>query len=320
MKFDSLFRLDLKLLVALQVLLEERSASRAAQRLHLSQSAVSKLLARARLLLDDPLFIRTPRGLEPTKRAELLEPELRHTLDSIQKVISPMTFSPATDQRHFSIASLDSAYHVLLTGFFARIQSQASGVTFDYYDWQQDSVQQLINGRLDLGIMARDFYAAPTWTPSQLPEEICHHILALDKNTCLIRKGHPLLDEIKENLPWNLETYLAQSHIQVCCEGKARWLLDFHLEKSGLYRKLAIKVPSFNAAISFVEHSNLILTVPTLFARQALERYDVCSLPLPVDIDAVAYMLVWHQCSDNEPSHRWLREALVNHTNSIIST
>ncbi len=316
MRFDNLFRLDLKLLVALQVLLEERSASRAAQRLHLSQSAVSKLLSRLRELFDDPLFIRTPWGLEPTMRAEQLEPELRIALERIQKIINPVTFDPESDQRHFVIASIGSAYHVLLTGFFAHIQMHAPGVAFDCHDWHQDSMQQLLSGRIELGVMARDF--SPVWEPGGLPEGISHHVLAVDRNACLLRNGHPLLQHKSAITDWNLDCYLEQSHVQVYCEGNPRWSLDYQLAKTGLQRDLAVKVPDFNAALSIAEHSDLILTAPELFARQAVERYNVSVLPLPIEIEPVTYMLVWHQRYDNELDHCWLRRAIINHVEKIM--
>ena len=318
MRFDGLFRLDLKLLVALQVLLEERSASRAAQRLHLSQSAVSKLLARLREQFDDPLFIRTPRGLEPTRRAEQLEPVLRSGLEGIQKIINPVTFDPASDKRHFVIASLGIAFQVLLSGFFSRIQTQAPRVIFDCLDWQKESINELANGRIELGVIARDKSDNPIWNPGRIPDTINQHILAVDKNVCLVRKGHPVLNVLSTENSWGLDLYLQLSHIQVCCEGESRWTLDFLLAKSGLERHLAVNVPDFNAALSIAEHSNLILTAPELFARQAEKRYNLTMLPLPVEIEPITYMLVWHQRYENELDHRWLRQAIISHVTGLI--
>ncbi|WP_263081884.1 LysR family transcriptional regulator [Endozoicomonas sp. Mp262] len=317
MRFDNLFRIDLKLLVIFQALLEERSASKTAHRLHLSQSAISKALCRLRELFDDPLFIRTPYGLEPTKRAEQLESGLRMALEQIQKLVNPAVFNPETDKRHFVIASIGSSYQVLLTGFFAHIQASAPGVTFDCHDWQPESIQQLLQGSIELAVTARQISDNPVWDLGQLPDSMHHHILAMDENICLLRKDHPFFKEPEARQNWNLSAYLKQNHVQVYCEGKDRWNLDYHLARMGYERNLAVIVPHFHAALSIAEHSDLVFTVPRLFAQQALKRHEVCMLPLPIKIEPVTCMLLWHQRYDNDLAHCWLRKSIIQHVDQM---
>ncbi len=315
MTLDRLFRLDLKLLVGFIALLEERSASRAALRLHLSQSAISKLLGRLRELFDDPLFVRVPHGLEPTPRAIQLEGGVRLALRQLMTAVEPETFSPEHSQRHFMLASIGSAYPVLLTGLFGRIQTLAPGVTMNCYDWQPDSINQLQQGRIELAVIAKEVTDNPTYGTSGLPRSLRYRELAQDCNVCLMRKGHPVLS----GKAWDLATYLSQSHVQVYCEGRDYWLLDYRLDQMNLRRNITVRVPDFHAALSICEHSDLIFTALNLFAGEVLKHHAVVRHPLPFSLEPVTYLLVWHERYDNDSAHIWLRERIMEHVRSRMT-
>ena len=156
MNIDNLARIDLNLLVILKVLLEEQSVTRAASRLHISQSALSKSLNRLRETLDDPLFQRTAHGLKPTAHALILGQKLPNILQDLYQLTQPPTFNPASSNRQFSFAMVESAYETLIPYFIGPMLTTAPNVKLDSYVWTEKSMQDLQQGQIDFGISGRD--------------------------------------------------------------------------------------------------------------------------------------------------------------------
>lgn len=309
MKLDKLSRYDLNLLINLQVLLEEQSVSKAAKRLHVSQSAMSKTLARLRDLFDDPLFIRSAHGLRPTPRAENLQPQLASALQDIQQLIQPPKFDPATTQRDFKIVTLDSAYQLFLPSFFAPLMQAAPNMLLTFEDWSEHSLQGLAQGQVDLGITARENATDSRHQQDPLPHGVKFEHLLEDNFVCLVRKGHPILSKAS----WQISDYLALPHVQASCEGHDRWALDITLAKQNKSRRIVVQVPEFHAALEIARQSDLVFTCPQIFARHAVQNYPLTLLPLPIALDTVTYLLAWHQRYECDPGHKWLREMLYRH-------
>ena len=143
MLLEQLGRIDLNLLIILQVLLEERNGSRAARRLHLSQSAVSKALGRLRETFDDPLFVRSAYGLEPTARALTLQQQLQPILLSLDNLIQPPDFDPANTEREFVIASMDSAFTLFAPLYLSELKRQAPRIRLRYEEWTENSLTEM---------------------------------------------------------------------------------------------------------------------------------------------------------------------------------
>lgn len=156
MNLDKLARIDLNLLVILQVLLEEQSVTRAAYRLNLSQSALSKSLNRLRETLDDPLFQRTSHGLKPTAHAMALSKILPNTLQDLYQLTLPPIFDPATSSRKFTFSMVESAYETLIPSFIGSLLQQAPSIKLDSYLWTGQSFHDLQQGQIDFGIAGRD--------------------------------------------------------------------------------------------------------------------------------------------------------------------
>ncbi|WP_285163657.1 LysR family transcriptional regulator [Shewanella goraebulensis] len=309
MNIDNLAKIDLNLLVILQVLLEEQSVTRAASRLHLSQSALSKSLNRLRVTLDDPLFQRTAHGLKPTAHAVQLGHQLPQILQTLHQLTQPPTFVPASSHQHFSFSMVESAYETLLPYFIGRILHDAPNVKLDSYVWTEKSMQDLQLGQIDFGIAGRDTHPQADLKIEQLPDGIEHQTLFKDKQVCLVRKGHPMLDVIR-NKKWDLDTYLSMSHVQVRCEGNDWWALDYHLADLNLRRQISTTVPDFYGAASICAHSDLIFTLPSSFARHAVKLYPLEEIPLPFEFMPMAYVLLWHERNSQAPGHLWLRNII----------
>ncbi len=302
MRLEQLARLDLNLLTCLQVLLEEQSVSRSAIRLHLTQSAISKSLARLREMFDDPLFVRSRHGLVPTPRAEILQQHLGPLLMQLGQQIEPPVFNPQRSERHFNIACIDNAHALFLPYYFASLLEAAPGLSFDFPFWDAQSAEQLELGQLDLAIGRREQMAQSKRKLTDLPKGTEHLPLTDDHQVVILRQGHPALAR-----PWSLSAYLEVGHVQAINEGKELWMLDLELEQQRRTRRKVARVPSFHAALSICCNSDLAFTANSLFGYLALQHYPVQLLPLPLKLPPVSYLLLWHQRFNEDPGHRWLR-------------
>ncbi|MEL0628640.1 LysR substrate-binding domain-containing protein [Psychromonas aquatilis] len=318
MDLDKLIRTDLNLLVILQVLLEEESVTRAAIRLNLSQSALSKSLSRLRETLQDPLFTRTAHGLKPTTHALQVKQNLATLLQGLSQISQPPSFDPATSNRHFSISMLESAYATLLPSFIAPLFQQASNLHLDFLNWGDNSLQNLQQGKVDFAITGIDFYDDQRLNTQNLPTGIAHTLLFHDQQTCLVNQNHPALALLDQGR-WDLQSYLGFDHLQACCEGNNLWAIDYFLEKQNKQRKIICTLPDFYGAASVCAHSNLIFTLPSCFVNHAQKLYPLVEVPLPFKFYEMAYALLWHQRNTDEPGHKWVREMICDSVANIYA-
>lgn len=191
MLLEQLGRIDLNLLIILQVLLEERNGSKAARRLHLSQSAVSKALGRLRDTFNDPLFIRSAYGLEPTGRALALQQQLQPILLSLDNLIQPPEFDPASSEREFVIASMDSAFTLFAPLYLSELKRQAPRIRLRYEEWTENSLTEMSQGQVDIAFAVRENCISSDYRLDTLPDSICQRVLAVDDLTCLVQQHHP---------------------------------------------------------------------------------------------------------------------------------
>lgn len=319
MKLENLARIDLNLLVILQILLEEKSVTRAANRLHLSQSALSKSLNRLRETLGDPLFLRTAHGLKPTAHAVQLGKMLPQSLQSLYQLTLPPSFEPASSTRQFSFAMVESAYETLIPYFIGPLLTKAPNLKLDSYVWTENSTLAIQQGQIDFGISGRDLHPLSAFQVDRLPDGIAHQTLFTDEQVCLVRKDHPLLNAIAAG-HWDREIYLEMAHVQVRCEGNDWWALDYHLADLGHHRRISTTVPDFYGAASICAHSDLIFTLPASFAKHAQKLYPLAELPLPFDFMPLAYVLLWHQRNDDDPGHQWVKNIICQSVSAAFSS
>ncbi|MCP4324591.1 MAG: LysR family transcriptional regulator [Psychromonas sp.] len=309
MNLGNLAKIDLNLLVTLQILLEEESVTRAASRLHLSPSALSKSLTRLRDTLGDPLFLRSSYGLKPTAHALQLKIQLPEILQALYQVTLPPSFNARTSQRQFSFAMVESAYETLLPSYIGPLLNQAPNINLDTYGWNEKSMQGLLQGQIDFGITARDLHPTSDYRLNNLPQGIQQTTLFKDQQVCLVREGHPALALVK-NKGWNIDSYLNMKHVQVRCEDNDWWALDYHLATSNQHRIISSTLPDFYGAASVCAHTDLIFTLPSNFVAHAQKLYPLVELPLPIEFSPLAYVLLWHQRNEDDPGHKWMRETI----------
>ncbi|OPX54452.1 DNA-binding transcriptional regulator, LysR family [Oceanospirillum multiglobuliferum] len=304
MSLKPLSATDLNLLPVLQVLLEERNVTRASARLGLTQPAISRSLARLRQLFNDPLFTRTPKGLAPTPRAEMLAQQLRPLLNELSQLIEPPQFIPAETQRSFRVATTDYGTQVLLPSVLKRVREEAPNIDLEIVPWHEPLLAQLDQADIDIALC----------TLNTAPAGIHGRGVGNDRFVCVLRDGHPL---IKKGL--DLETYAKHPHALITMGGARKGAIDYLLADYGLSRRIALRVPHFVAALALVAESDLLLTIPYGLAKSCAPLYKLTLLPFPMPQQDFTYSIVWHERYIKDPAHIWFRQLLFDELTATLS-
>lgn len=284
---------DLNLLVVLDVLLEERSVTRAAARLRRTQPAVSRSLGRLRSLLGDPLLVREGGGLSPTPRALALVAPLRAVLAEIEGgLLRPARFDPSTATRSFTLASADYAEWLLMGPLVARVARHAPGV---------DLVLQRA-GALTDGLQAADLAVAPLGPGA---EAFRSRALLEDSFACLVRRDHPRVGDSLD-----VDTFVDLPHVLIAPRGQPGGVVDRLLEQRGLRRRVAVRLATFLVAPSLVAETDLVLTLPRRLALRAASSLPLRVLEPPLPLPGFTLHAAWPERLHHDPGHAWLREQL----------
>lgn len=303
-------KLDLNLLRVLQILLEELNVTVAADRMHLSQSAVSKHLAKLREMFGDQLFDRTAQGLKATPRALELAPQLNLIIQQLEQLTRPTAFKPALSKRQFNIHLLDTAYSLTFPFFMPALLEKSPNIRLKTKSWQPNSLDSLLKCEIDMGIACREWDKRSPIHIEDIPSDLNHIELIREHSVCLVRENHPVLKQ-----HWDLESFLKFRHIQVSFGGMEQWLLDDVLNLHNLSRDIAIDMPDFHSAMSLCEQSDLILCAPARYAKKIAKSFKIKELNIPVDIEPGAYVLLWNKHFEQDSGHKWLRELIINNVN-----
>lgn len=325
---ERLAGLDLNLLVTFDALLRERSVTRAASRIGITQSAMSHALRRLRTLLGDPVLVRGPGGMLPTPRAEALEVPVRRGLDCLGRALrTPAEFDPKRARRAFRLATPDLFDMVAMPRLMQVLAAAAPQIDIIAMPLPLSGLRaRLETGDLDLAVAAR----VPGDPEADEGEEgLLQRVLLRDQFVCMLRKGHPALGgrakgPRKRNASakgLSLEGYAALSHVVVSPTGRGGSPIDVALSKRKLTRRVAARVPSFGTALALAAETDLVLTAPSALAavRHGSSAFlTTCPLPLPLPRHAVR--MVWHARFGEDPGHRWMRETMIAVARSIAAS
>ncbi|OEE59393.1 LysR family transcriptional regulator [Enterovibrio norvegicus FF-162] len=304
MELEDIYRRDLNLLIALRVLLEEGSVSKAAIRLSLSQSAMSRVLGRLRNLTNDPLFTRHGQQLIPTQKALELNQSLTVPLDALRTVLSPEEFDPAKCAQKFKIATTDYAMQTILPFALPRIYEEAPGLSLEFAPLHHEQlVRQLTTDGCDMAI------CRPTGRVDPLQSDT----LGLVSVFCLVAKHHPLADKTL-----TLDDYLSYPHAVIAISDGVKALIDSAL-RGHPAPKLALRAYHLEAAIAMLDSLPLIITVPADLAYLVGDKHDLVIKPLPFEFKPFDYSLIWHPRSDHSASQIWLRNLIKEECGRLIS-
>lgn len=309
-----LHRVDLNLLVALDALARERSVTKAAERAGVTQSAMSHTLRRLRELFDDPLLVRGRGGMVLTPRAEALIVPLRSGLVSLRRTLAdPEPFAPETASRTFRIVSPDLFDALVLPTLLERLGRDAPSIDLAVVPTPKRLSDELETGDVDLAIHPVLLDPHPFELGTQVDAELQSRTLFRDSFRCFVRSAHP---ELGGRRGLTLDAYARLSHVLVSPGGEGPGVVDRILHAEGLERRIALRVPHFATALEVLAQSDLVLTAPSSLSRcSAASR--LISYPVPLDIPEHAITMIWHPRFTEDPSHRWLRDLMLDVTQEV---
>jgi DNA-binding transcriptional LysR family regulator len=289
--------IDLNLLNVLATVLEERSATRAARRLHVTPSAVSNALRRARELFDDPLVVRRPYGLEPTPRALNLLPGLREWVEGARRLlVEAPSFEPRSSTRTYRVACSDAVAVILLQPMLRLLMQRAPGVRLRLLTLDRLIAEDgLVRGSVDLLV----------GIPPVIPDDCEAELVYRDPMACIVRVDHP---KVRTRL--SLDTFASLPHVDVVLFDTADDTVDRALSKHGRSRHVQVAVPHFASVPLAVAETNCVATLSSRLARAFAQRLPLRVLKPPISLDPIEIRQVWHGRSDVDGGVRFLR-ALV---------
>ena len=291
--------IDLNLLVVFQQLYKERRVAAVADNLGLTQPAVSNALARLRKMLGDDLFLRSPRGMEPTPYAAYLAEPIANALAAIRDTLErQLEFDPGASVRGFTIAMTDLGEIHFLPRLMRRLAEVAPGVTISTV--RNTSVnlnEELESGRVDIamGLMPK------------LKGGFFQRLLFRQRYVCIMRAGHPL---DKETM--TLEDFEGAQHVVVVAGGTGHAVADDIIGRRGVKRNIRLSVPHFIALGHILATTDLIATVPERYVRESMAPFGLTFLPHPVPIPEFDVNMFWHARFHKEPGNQWLRNLIAD--------
>lgn len=301
MNLRQLARIDLNLLVTLQVLLEERSVSRAALRLHLTQPAISKTLARLRELLGDPLFERASRGLVPTPFALALAPALREWLETASQLFEGHDFDPARYHGEIAIEASELLHLLVLPPLAQTLAHSAPGITLKMHTQYHDQLHGLEQGELDF-VLNLEF--------SALPSGFVSEVIYQDGPALFARAGHPL-----HRRRFRQEDLFRYPRLSLRMADMERFQLFQPREGLPALQQIwpaSCETDNLGVALGILGRTDYILPAAGILSRLASRHAAFKALPVEgAPAVTLRYCLISHQRTRQSAAHRWLRQTLV---------
>ena len=290
--------IDLNLLVVFNQLLLDRSVSTAADKLGLTQPAVSNALKRLRAVLKDELFLRTSRGMEPTPYALYLAEPVIYALNALQTALTTRdSFAPQTSTRNFQLAMTDIGEMYFMPPLMVALSKLAPNVRVSTVRPNAANLKEdMESGTVDLALGL-----LPNLQTGFFQRRLFHH-----KYVCVFRKGHPVAQS-----PMTLAQFTQLDHVGVVSANTGHSEVDGLLERAGIQRKMRLVVPHFIAVGHILQTTDLIATLPERFAQRCEVPFGLVSSPHPARIPDIAISLFWHAKFNRDPANMWIRQLFV---------
>lgn len=291
--------LDLNLLLVFDAIYNERSISKAARKLNLSQPTVSNALARLREHLQDPLFERSAQGMSPTVRAKMISKPIRQALDVLDRGLrGEGDFNFTQSDREFVIAVEDYGEAIILPRLLEWLSRVAPNVRIRIRPESSAQLKAALrDGEVDLAL---DYFA--------MRDAGFHSKCVLTETLLsLSKQNHP---QIGEKL--SFDSYLALRHVVLAPRTDAMPMIDLALSKRGLKRQIAVIVPHFLSMPVIVQSSDLICTLPRRMAHLYADHFNLKSYAVPLRIPRFPVYLIWHESAETDAGHLWFRNCLID--------
>lgn len=292
--------LNATLLETLVVVYQENSVSLAADRLKISQSTLSHRLDRLRDIFDDPLFVRSGRGIQPTNALQRKIPEIINITAAMQSLLTSHELDVSSFAGEFSIAASDYERSVLVFETCRDLQKQAPDLSFRF-KWEQfDNSEALRSGQFDLAL-------APFTSPAA-SAEIRHETLFRDTLECFFAPG-------SKPPPKTLGQYLDRDHISVMLSERDQSFIDQTLNLLGYRRRIKFIVPSISEVPALLRDSDYLVTLPASMSATIMKDFDR-STP-PFQLQTLNCGMFWHAATETSPKHKWVRDALIRKSQNM---
>lgn len=298
MRFE---QLDLNLLVALDILLEEQNITRSAERLHLSQSATSGILSRLRTFFEDDLLVQIGKKMQPTPFALELQGPVAGVLATVRgSIIGKKANNPEQSERHFKIIASDYIVQVLLAKVVAEIANEAPKVTFEFLSPFAHEVNILAKGGADMmvapeSVMLESYQSAP---------------LVRDELVCIADKHNTQINDVLSYEQFNSLGHVSVGFARASHLSIEQWLVD----KMETHRRVEIITNDFSTMIYTLLNTNRIAILPRNFAQMHAQRGAIKMVKLPFETPPLNESMMWHPTLESDPMHRWLRQKILDHS------
>ncbi|MDP1657547.1 MAG: LysR family transcriptional regulator [Hylemonella sp.] len=290
--------MDMRLLTIFDEIYKTKSVTRAGQNLDLPQTSVSLALGRLRQQFNDPLFVRTSKGMEPTPHAKELVKPLRQALQILQAATrQQVVFEPALSERQFRISMTDFSHLEFLPSLINRVSERAPSVQIEILRITPDTASLLESGDSDLAV---------GFMP-ELDAGFFQQNLFQQNFACVVRKTHPRIGtRMTENL------YKRESHVVVTAAGTGQDLIEKTLTRKGIQRKIALSLPTLPGLGNLLANTDLVATVPVRVAQTLVRIAQVKLLAPPIAFPSFMIKQHWHERYQHDPANRWLRSQMAD--------
>ncbi len=289
---------DLNLLVVFKTLFEEKNVTRASKKMGITQPAMSNALNRLRYLVKDELFIRGPRGMRPTPRANDLSLPIQSALNNLESSLSSIDFNPKTTKKLYRISMSDDVAPIILPNLVNFIEKNSPESSLCIRSEQGNEALKLLdNNEIDFAVGRFE----------SVGSRFGYSDLFTEKYVCILKKNHPFKEETK----LSIDQYLEAKHLRVAPMDAPTHPIDRALSQLNLEREISVRIDLITLAPVIIRNSDLILTLPSKTAQRMAKNYDFKIIELPLDLERRKTKMVWHKELTNHPTFDWVKNQIL---------
>ena len=289
---------DLNLLVVFKTLFEEKNVTKASKKMGITQPAMSNALNRLRYLVKDELFIRGPRGMRPTPRANDLSLPIQSALNNLESSLSSIDFNPKTTKKLYRISMSDDVAPIILPNLVNFIEKNSPESSLCIRSEQGNEALKLLdNNEIDFAVGRFE----------SVGSRFGYSDLFTEKYVCILKKSHPLNEETK----LSIDQYLEAKHLRVAPMDAPIHPIDRALSQLNLEREISVRIDLITLAPVIIRNSDLILTLPSKTAQRMAKNYDFRIIELPLDLERRKTKMVWHKELTNHPTFDWVKTQIL---------
>jgi DNA-binding transcriptional LysR family regulator len=302
MREVNLRSVDLNLLTVLQALIEERHVTKAAEKLHMSQSAVSRALQRLRVLFNDPLLVKSAEGYTLSSRATKLATELSVVLQTLSRLVQEPEFIPSSSRATLRFAGIDLDAWIDMPKLIGSVLQEAPKLKMEVSNTQANYFEELSKGRAD--------FVVSGFQSDHDQENIYSCRIGSSDLVAVMGKNNPLSEQTL-----TVEKYLMAKHGFVSITGKGASSVDAHLLALGLKRDVVLKVSDFKSVAEYCENTDIVFLLPRQLIKHSLigRQVIIKSLPKGLYKSSIDFYIYWHARYDNDPLHRWIKQRMLDY-------